>query len=140
MKIKLKRIHPELQIPSYAHTGDAGLDIHSLEDVVLEPGERHHFNTGFALEMPPGYVALIWDKSGLASKSGLTNFGGVIEYTYRGEYGVVLYNAGEEEYSIKKGDKIAQLLIQKIETAEIEEVDELSESPRGERGFGSTGK
>jgi dUTP pyrophosphatase len=140
MKIKLKRLYPDLQIPSYAHSGDAGLDIYSLENVAIKPGERHHFKTGFSLEMPSGYVALIWDKSGLASKSGLTNFGGVIEYTYRGEYGVVLYNAGEEEYSIKKGDKIAQLLIQKIETAEIEEVDELSESPRGEGGFGSTGK
>ena len=129
-----------MQIPSYAHTGDAGLDIYSLENIVLKPGERHHFNTGFALDFPPGYVALIWDKSGLSSRHGLTNFGGVIEYTYRGEYGVVLYNAGNEDYSIKKGDKIAQLLIQKIETAEIEEVEKLSDSPRGESGFGSTGK
>lgn len=140
MKIKLKRLHPDLQIPSYAHAGDAGLDIYSLENITLKSGKRHHFNAGFSLELPPDYVALIWDKSGLASKNGLTNFGGVIEYTYRGEYGVVLYNAGDEEYTVKKGDKIAQLLIQKIEIAEIEEVDELSESPRGEGGFGSTGK
>jgi dUTP pyrophosphatase len=140
MKIKIKRLHPDLQIPKYAHPGDAGMDIYSLEDVVLKSGERHHFKAGFALELPEGYVALIWDKSGLASKYGITCFGGVIEYTYRGEYGVVLYNAGDEDFHVSCGDKIAQLLIQKIETAEIEEVKELSDSLRGEGGFGSTGK
>ena len=140
MKIKIKRLHPDLQIPKYAHPGDAGMDIFSLEEITLKPGKRHHFKTGFALEMPEGYVSLIWDKSGLASKNGITSFGGVIEYTYRGEYGVVLYNAGDEDFHIGSGDKIAQLLIQKIETAEIEEVAELSDSKRGEGGFGSTGK
>ncbi|PIS42942.1 MAG: dUTP diphosphatase [Candidatus Kerfeldbacteria bacterium CG08_land_8_20_14_0_20_40_16] len=140
MKIKIKRFHSEVKIPQYAHLGDAGLDLYSLEDKVLNPGERYLFKLGFALELPEGYVGLIWDKSGLAANSGVTNLGGVIDSNYRGEVGVILLNASSSAATIKKGDRIAQLLIQKIETVEIEEVTELSDSPRGTGGFGSTGK
>jgi len=139
VKVKFKRLRPEAILPSYAHPGDAGMDFYSCIDVILKPGERNLIPTGWAIEMPAGYVSLIWDKSGLAAKKGITVLGGVIEYTYRGEYGVILLNTSNETHEIKKGDKISQLLIQPICTAEIEEVSELSESVRGTGGFGSSG-
>jgi len=120
VKIKIKKLRPDVKLPAYALEGDAGLDIFSNEDVIIKVGEQHIFKTGFALEIPEGYVALIWDKSGLGSK-GLKVFGGVGEYTYRGEYMVCLGNFSDQPYEFKKGDKIAQLLIQPIITAELEE-------------------
>ncbi len=137
--VKIKKLKPEAVIPTYAHPGDAGMDLYSCEDYTLKAGERKLFGTGLSIELPEGYVSLFWDKSGLAAKQGLTVLAGVIEYTYRGEYGVVLLNTSDKEVEIKKGQKIAQLLIQPICTAEIQEVTELSESSRGTSGFGSTG-
>jgi len=139
VKVKVKKLHPEAIIPSYAHPGDAGLDLYSVENLIIPAGERALVPTGLAIELPEGYVSLIWDKSGLAAKNGIKTMGGVIEYTYRGEYKVVMFNTSKENYEIKKGQKIAQLLVQPIVTAEIEEVSELSESSRGTGGFGSTG-
>jgi len=139
LKIKVKKLRPDVKLPAYALEGDAGMDIFSDEDVVIQPGEKHIFATGFALELPEGYVALIWDKGGLGAK-GLKVFGGVGEYTYRGEYMVCLVNLGTEDYHFEKGHKIAQLLIQPIVSAELEEVEELPESVRGEGRHGSTGK
>ncbi|NQV93180.1 dUTP diphosphatase [Candidatus Kaiserbacteria bacterium] len=138
-KIKIKKLNPDAKIPYYAQEGDAGMDMCSIEDLVLKPGERRVIGTGLSIELPEGFVSLIWDKSGIASK-GIKKMGGVIEHTYRGEYKVVLVNLSSEDYEIKKGQKIAQLLIQPIETVEIEEVEELSETKRGEGGFGSTGR
>src|SRR3989339_1043236 len=125
MKIKVFKIHPEAKIPRYAHPGDAGLDLYANEDKVLKPGERHKFALGFKTEIPEGYVALVWDKSGLADKYGLHCLGGVIDAGYRGEYQIVLYNSGNQEYQINKGDKIAQLLIQPVASVEIEAADDL---------------
>ena len=139
IEIKVKKSHPDAILPRYAHQGDAGMDLFSCENYVLKPGERKLFGTGLKIEVPRGYVSLIWDKSGMAS-NGIKTMGGVIEHTYRGEYGVILLNASDKNYEIKKGDKIAQLLIQPVETAEITEVEELSETSRGEGGFGSTGR
>ena len=139
VKIKVKKLHPDAIIPYYPHEGDAGLEIFSVEDLIIKAGERALIPTGLSIELPPGYVSLIWDKSGLASKSGLKTMGGVIEHGYRGEYKIVIFNSSKEDYPIKKGQKIAQLLVQPIMTAEIEEVQELSESSRGADGFGSTG-
>jgi dUTP pyrophosphatase len=136
--IKIKKLIPEAIIPSYAHEGDAGMDIHSCEDFILGPNERHLFSTGISIELPAGYVSLIWDKSGVANK-GIKTMGGVIEHTYRGEYKIILYNTGKEPYEIKKGQKIAQILIQPIITAQVQEVSELSETKRGSGAFGSTG-
>jgi len=136
--IKIKKLNLEAIIPSYAHEGDAGMDIFSCEDVIIKPNERHLVSTGISIELPEGYVALVWDKSGVANK-GIKSMGGVIEYTYRGEYKIILYNTSKEPYEIKKAQKIAQLLIQPIITAEIQEVLELSETKRGDGGFGSTG-
>lgn len=138
-KIKVVRVHKEARLPQYAHDGDAGMDLFSIEELILKPGERKAIRTGLSIELPEGFVSLIWDKSGIASK-GIKTMGGVIEYTYRGEYKIIIINLSSEDYEIKKGQKIAQLLIQPIETVEIEEAFELSESVRGEGGFGSTGK
>jgi len=137
--IKFKRLRKEAILPSYAHSGDAGLDFYSCDNYIIKPGSRVIVNTGWSIELPKGYVSLIWDKSGLAAKRGLTVLGGVIEYTYRGEYGVILLNTSDETQEIKLGEKVAQLLIQPICTVDIEEVNELSETSRGIGGFGSTG-
>lgn len=139
MKIKIKKLHEDVILPKYAHPGDAGMDLFSRELRTLERGEPHLFKLGFQLELPEGYVALIKDKSGLALK-GLHTMGGVIEHTYRGEYGVILNNVTTREVKIEPGQKIAQLLIMPICTADIEEAEALSETTRGAGGFGSTGK
>lgn len=140
MKIKIKKLKPEAKLPAYALPGDAGLDLFTCEDVVILPGERKIISTGVAIELPEGYCALVWDKGGLSNKHGLKVMGGVFEYTYRGDYLICLLNTSDKEYSFSVGDKIAQLLIQPIESAAVEEVEELSESNRGESCYGSTGK
>lgn len=139
MKLKVKKLHPDAILPNYAHAGDAGLDIHSVEDITIKSGERALISTGLSMEFPEGHVCLIWDKSGMAAKNGIKTMGGVIEHTYRGEYKIVMFNTSKEDLKISKGQKIAQALIQPIITAEIEEVQELSETTRGNDGFGSTG-
>ncbi len=140
MKIKIKKLHPDAVIPRYAHHDDAGMDLYSVEPFELEPGERKSVPLGIAVEIPEGYVGLIWDKSGLSHKYGIKNFGGVIDAGYRGEIHAGIMNLSDKFFSFEKGHKIAQLLVQKIEQAEFEEVTELSESVRGEGRFGSTGK
>ena len=139
MKIRIKKIHEEAIVPNFAHSGDAGMDLYSVEDLILKPGERVAVSTGISAEFPEGYVALVWDKSGMALKSGIKTMAGVIDSGYRGEYKIVLTNLSPENFEIKKGQKIAQLLLQKIEVPEIEIAEELSEADRGEGGFGSTG-
>lgn len=139
VKIKVKKLHLDAILPSYAHAGDAGMDIFSVEDVLIKSGERALVSTGLSMEFPEGYVCLIWDKSGLAAKNGIKTMGGVIEHSYRGEYKIILLNTSKEDFKIIKGQKIAQALIQPIVSAEIEEVEELSDSHRGKDGFGSTG-
>ncbi len=138
MKLKVKKLNPEAVLPSYAHKGDAGLDLYSCEECVIPAGERKIVSTGISIEFPEGYVALVWDKSGVAG-NGIKSMGGVIEYTYRGECKIVLLNTSKENYEIKKGQKIAQLLIQPIMTVDIEEVSELSKTLRGSGAFGSSG-
>ena len=140
IEIKFKKLDPRARTPVYAYPGDAGADVFALEDTTLEPGVPMRIRTGFALEFSPGYVALFWDKSGLSTKHGLRTLGGVIEYGYRGEYQVGMINLGTEPYHFRAGDKVAQLLIQPVETADFVEVEELSETERGEKAFGSTGK
>lgn len=140
MKLKIKKLHEDAKIPTYAHEGDAGLDIYSVEDYTLKPNERKGFKTGLAFELEPGFVALIWDKSGLSIKHGLKVMGGVLDSNYRGELILGILNTSEKEYHIEKGDKLAQMLIQSVVSAKIEEVNELSDSNRGEGRLGSTGK
>ena len=140
MKIKIKKLHLDAQIPKYAHEGDAGLDLYTVEAFELEPGERKSIPLGIAIEIPDGYVGLMWDKSGLSHKYGIKSFGGVIDSGYRGEIHAGVMNLSDKYFKFEKGHKIAQLLIQKIEQVDFEEVKELSDSLRGEGGLGSTGK
>lgn len=139
IKVKVKKLHQDAIIPQYAHQGDAGMDLYSVENLIIKAGERALVPTGLSIELPAGHVALVWDKSGLAAKNGIKTMAGVIEYTYRGEYKIVMFNTSKEDFEIKKGQKIAQLLIQPIMTADVEEVKELSDTNRGSGGFGSTG-
>jgi len=140
MELRIKRLKSEAKLPTYAHLGDVGLDLYSLEDKMLAPGERHIFFVGFALEFPEGYAAIVKDKSGLPKNFGLHTMGGVFDAGYRGEYNVNLINLGSESYHVKKGDKIAQLVIFPVVIAKLIEVDKLSDTSRGEGRFGSTGK
>jgi dUTP pyrophosphatase len=138
--VKVKKLKMNAIVPKYAREGDAALDLHSTENYVVKPGKRQLVSTGIAMELPEGYFASIRGRSGLAAKKGIAILGGVIEYTYRGEYGVIVLNTGEEDFEISEGDRIAQVVIQPVATAEVEEVSELSETTRGAGNFGSTGK
>jgi len=140
MKLLIKKLHPAAVMPAFAHATDAGLDLCTVEAVTLLPGERRTIATGIALAIPEGYVGLVWDKSGIAHKGGLKTLGGVIDAGYRGEIFVGLHNLSDAPYTFAVGNKVAQILIQKIEQPELVEVDELPEADRGEKGFGSTGK
>lgn len=138
MQIKLKKLSKDAKLPVRSHFDDAGMDFFSIEEVLLRPGEYHAIKTGIALEIPYSFVGLVWEKSGLAHK-GIKTVGGVIDAGYRGEIMIQLRNFSDSDYKISQGDKIAQLLIQKVEMPILVEVDELSETERGEGRFGSTG-
>lgn len=140
MQIKIKKLHPEAKLPTYAHLGDAGMDIYAFEEVTVEAGKRALLKTGIAMAIPVGYVGLLWDKSGLSNKHGLTIVGGVIDAGYRGEILVGLLNTSDQDYVFKAGDKITQLLVQSIVHATIVESGNLDETTRGDGAFGSTGK
>lgn len=140
MNIQIKKLHPNAKVPSYAHPGDAGMDICCVESITIPPKSRVSIKTGIAIALPQGYVSLLWDKSGLAAKHGITILAGVLDAHYRGEYIVVAYNTTDAPYTFSAGDKVAQILIQKIEQPTIEVVAELDETARSTSGFGSTGK
>ncbi len=139
MLLQAKKLHPEAKLPERAHLHDAGLDLFTIDEVVLAKGETAVLGTGIAMAIPEGFVGLIWDKSGLAAKHGLTCLGGVIDCGYRGEIMVTLANLGGDAYTITKHQKIAQILIQAVALPEVEEVTDLDDTARGEKGFGSTG-
>ncbi|WP_308190851.1 dUTP diphosphatase [Arthrobacter hankyongi] len=142
LSVQLKMLDDGLEPPAYAHPGDAGADLRTRIDFRLRPGERILVPTGVSLALPHGYVALIHPRSGLATKHGLTivNAPGTVDAGYRGEIAVTLLNTDSAEtLSFKRGDRIAQLVIQRVETAAFELVEELPESVRGAGGFGSTG-
>jgi len=138
MKLQIQRI-AEVDMPNYAHDGDAAFDLRSAEEGVIEPGEKKIFKTGLKMAIPTGHVGLIWDRSGLAAKNGIHVLAGVIDSGYRGEVGVVLKNLGTEAVEITKNMRISQMLIQPVVTAEIEESKDLDETARSDGGFGSTG-
>lgn len=137
LKIKIQKVEGT-NLPKYAHKGDAGFDLSSVEDYTLEPTEKKLVSTGLKIEIPEGFVGLIWDRSGLAAKHSIHNLAGVIDSYYRGEIRVVMVNLGKEPFKIEKGMKIAQMLIQPVVNAEFIESNDLSQTERGERGFGST--
>lgn len=136
---KVKKISPNAKVPTKDNQQDAGIDVYTNETYTLQPGERHTFTTGISVGIPDGYVALLWDRSGLGSK-GIHRLAGVIDSGYRGEWGIVLLNTTAEPYEIKAGDKIIQCVLQKYETADIQEVNELSDTARAGTGFGSSGR
>jgi len=140
--IKIKLLKKDAKLPQYAHENDAGMDLFSTEDKVINPGERSLISTGISIELPKNTEAQIRPRSGLALRNGITvlNTPGTIDEGYRGEIGIILINHGEKSFKVEKGMKIAQMVIKPIIKVSIEEVDTLSESQRGEGGFGSTGK
>jgi dUTP pyrophosphatase len=145
MKIKFRKMFPDVNVPCYKSKGAAGMDIEACEDVIIEPNCQKSVHTGIQVEIPEGYEIQVRPRSGMAFKNGIsiTNSPGTIDSDYRGELVVCLRNNKVipwEAYKIKKGDRIAQLVVNKIEQAEIEITDELTNTERGESGFGSTGK
>jgi len=141
MVLKFKRIHQDATIPAYAHPSDAGMDVRSVEDLVVPARGRALVHTGLVMLLPPGYEAQVRPRSGLALKSGVTvlNTPGTIDSGYRGEVGVILFNSSDEPFKVAKGDKIAQIVIAPVTQPEIEETDEVDSTDRGAGGFGSTG-
>jgi dUTP pyrophosphatase len=143
VKVLIKRLDPGVPLPMYAKGGDAGADIVSAVDITLAPGERALVPTGISIALPDGYVALVHPRSGLAIKHGVTmvNAPGTVDAGYRGELKLILINHDpSESVSFKRGDRVAQLVIQQVERAEFIEVQELPGSGRGTDGFGSTGR
>lgn len=139
MKLKFKRLKKSAKLPTYGHPGDAGIDFYAIENVVFLPGKQKSIHTGLAVEIPKGYVGLIWDKSGISFRMGLKVMGGVIDSGYRGEIIMNLLNTSKKKVVIKKGHKVAQMIIQKYEHCDIAEVKNLSETVRGGKREGSTG-
>ena len=141
MKLKVKKIHPQAKLPEYAHTGDAGMDLFSVEEKCIAPGETALIKTGIIIELPPDTEAQVRPRSGLALKNSITvlNSPGTIDEGYRGEIGVILINHGREEFKVEAQMRIAQMVIKPIIRVRIEEVEEVMDSDRGTGGFGSTG-
>lgn len=143
IEIQIKLLDEGLSLPRYQHAGDAGLDLPSRIDYVLGPGERAMIPTGIAVAIPPGYAGFVLPRSGLASRHGiaLVNSPGLVDSGYRGEMAIIMINTDKHDaFHIKRGDRIAQLVIQRVEEATLIRVDELGDSSRGAGGFGSTGK
>ena len=141
MKLKIKKLTNSATIPAYAHPGDAGLDLCSAESCRLSPGETKLVRTGLAVELPSGTEAQVRPRSGLALNCQITvlNTPGTVDEGYRGELGVILINHGTKVFEVHEGMKIAQIVVKPVLRVEVEVVDELSDSKRGEGGFGSTG-
>lgn len=142
VQILITRIDPTVPLPSYANGGDAGADLTTTIDITIAPGQRQLVPTGIAIALPIGYVALVHPRSGLAIKHGISllNAPGTVDAGYRGEIQCILINHDpQESLSLKRGDRIAQLVIQKVEHADFIEVSQLPGSGRGVGGFGSTG-
>ena len=142
MRIRVKKLHPDAVLPHYAHgpLEDAGMDLRSIERVVLSPGMAQGVATGIAIELPGGCEAQVRPRSGMALKHSITVNFGTIDPGYRGEIRVVMFNLSGADYVIEKGDRIAQLVVARYEPVEWEEGDALGDSRRGEGGFGSSGR
>ena len=142
MRIAIRRLDPDLPLPGYAHVGDAGMDLYAADDVTLEPHQRALVPTGLAIALPDGYVALVHPRSGLAARFGVSivNAPGTVDAGYRGEITVLLVNLDPRDpVHLRRGDRVAQLLVQQVEKARFVEVQRLPGSARGDGGYGSTG-
>jgi len=141
-KIGVMMLHPEARLPERAHPGDGGADLFALESARIDPGDRCDIGTGIALAIPPGYAGFVQPRSGLAFKHGimLVNSPGLIDSGYRGEVRVCLLNSGRVEFVVEPGNRIAQLVIQSVETPEFQRRESLKKTERGGGGFGSSGR
>jgi dUTP pyrophosphatase len=139
MTLSVKKLDNQAKLPSYAHPGDAGLDIFCNEEYILKPKERHLFTTGIQIALPKNTVGLIWDKSGLAVNNGIKTMAGVIDEGYRGEVKVLIINLSDQAYKVEKFSKIAQMIIQEKVNVVVKEANDLNNTKRGENGFGSSG-
>jgi len=139
MNVKIKKLTETAKLPCYAHEGDAGIDFFSDEEKIIKSKETAVISTGISMEIPHGYAGLVWDRSGLAVKNSLTCLAGVVDSGYRGEIKIVVHNLRNQDFKVDKGMKIAQMLIQPVISADLKEADELAESQRQHKGFGSTG-
>lgn len=139
--VKVKKLNSEARVPTMANPGDAAFDLYSIQDCILRPGEKKLVSTGLALEIPDGYEGQVRPRSGLAIQNGVTtlNTPGTIDSGYRGEIRIILINQGDENFHIERGMRVAQLAIRPVPQVQFVEVDELKDSKRGDRGFGSTG-
>lgn len=137
--INVVRLNGSAVVPSRSNPTDAGYDLYSIEPKVIKPGKRQLVKTGISMSIPVNYVGLIWPRSGLAVKHGIDTMAGVIDSGYRGEICVVLQNHGEDDYVVNTGDRVAQILFQKVECVYFDEVNSLEDSDRGASGFGSSG-
>jgi dUTP pyrophosphatase len=142
MEIEVKLLHPAAVLPARAHPGDAGADLCSVEELSIPPGERRDVGTGLALAIPAGYAGFVQPRSGLAFKHGImvVNSPGLIDAGYRGEVRVSLYNSGSESFLVKVGERIAQLVVQRVEEPAFVESALLVDTVRGQGGFGSSGR
>jgi len=142
VELPVRLLHPAAQLPRRAHPGDAGADLFSVEEVVIPAGDRRDVGTGLALAIPSGHAGFVQPRSGLAFKHGImvVNSPGLIDAGYRGEVRVALYNSGREPFTVAVGERIAQLVIQKVEEAEFVATDDLPDTSRGRGGFGSSGR
>jgi dUTP pyrophosphatase len=141
VELQVRRLHPDARLPSSAYPGDAGLDLSSIEDALLEPGERRSIGTGLAVAIPEGHAGYVQPRSGLAARHGiaLVNSPGLVDAGYRGELRVVLLNTDRQQsFQIRAGDRIAQLVVIELPMVTVLEVDELPDSERADRGFGSS--
>ncbi|MBI2548150.1 dUTP diphosphatase [Candidatus Woesearchaeota archaeon] len=137
--VQIQRNNKEVDLPVYAHEGDAGFDLRAAEEIIIKPGELGLIKTGLHLAIPQGHVGLIWDRSGLAAKHQLHTFAGVIDSGYRGEISVVIKNFSDQAFQVTKHMRIAQMIIQPVVHATVQEVESLAETMRSGNGFGSTG-
>ncbi|MFI6595226.1 dUTP diphosphatase [Nonomuraea sp. NPDC050536] len=143
VEVLIQRLDSGLPLPSYAHPGDAGADLYAAEDLELLPGERAMIGTGVAIALPDGFAAFVHPRSGLAARHGVTlvNAPGTVDAGYRGEIKVTLINTdAKDAFQLRRGDRIAQLVVQRVERAAFYEVERLPGSARGNGGFGSTGR
>ncbi|KAA9393454.1 dUTP diphosphatase [Kocuria coralli] len=143
MDLKIQRLDPHLPLPAHARPGDAGMDLRARTDVVLQPGQRALIPTGIAIAVPAGWAGFVNPRSGLAAKHGITvvNAPGTVDSGYRGEIKVTLLNTDlTEAFEISRGDRIAQLVLQRVAVVDVVEVDQLDETERGRQGFGSSGR
>ncbi|MBU1202923.1 dUTP diphosphatase [Patescibacteria group bacterium] len=139
MKIKAKKIYPDAQMPQTMRPGDAAMDFYSYRDYEIKPGERIIVETGIAIAIPDGYWGNVRDRGGLPAKHGIHTMGGVFDSNFRGEVQIIMINLGQETYKIAKGHRICQMIIERHETVELEEVDELDETNRGDNMLASSG-